>query len=130
MEKIYARFNWSPGWIADCPNCNKEPYDGTQRGRVAEIAKPGQPFVCSREYPDIHATMPMLYEGKTIFVPDEAKRKKAFERAQADGRVYEVVFPDDAKKIMRALQRRPRRAMNWWPGVTLEELKAENKEHK
>lgn len=129
MEKVHARYNWASGWVAECPHCNQGEYDGRQSRRVAEQVEPGRPMVCGKCYPGIRAQKLIEYQRHMVIVDDTERQNKAFQQALAAGRAYEVVFPKEKGEIMALLHLRPRRAMNWWPGITLRELRRENKEH-
>lgn len=128
MQQVKAYYNWLSGWIWDCPKCNDKPYDGT-KPNISEKAGKGKPGICSRCYPGIHAMMQANYEGRLVQVPDLSARARAYAEAEKRGEIYEVVFPRNEEKIMALLRKRPRKNMNWWPGISLKELQRENIEH-
>ena len=117
--KVYARLNWG-NWIADCPIHGEG---------IAEQVRPGEPFICSRCHPGIHAQMPVRFQGHVIQVPDVAGRAYAFQQAEWAGHLYEVVFPKNMPKIMERVRPRKLQHMNWRPGMTLKDLERENQEH-
>lgn len=124
MEKIYAQYNWAR-WIVICPVCAE---DG---GKVAVEVKPGDVFACPEEYPDLLAKTLVpnpRVKGALNSVPDIQLREDAMKQAEADGNVYQVVFPQDKAEIERVLRVRPRAGRNWWQGVPMRELIDENKE--
>ncbi len=119
---VYARLNWG-NWIADCP---------VHGEGIAELVEPGKDFICSRCYPNLHAEIRMhdpRILGKMISVPDLALRALTRNQAERMGHVYRVVFPKDMKAIMEIVGRRPLEHQNWRPGVSLADLRRENKEH-
>lgn len=120
-QKVQARLNWG-NWIADCPIHGEG---------IAEQVKPGEPFICSRCHPGIHATMPIRYEGHLIQVPDITVQALAREKAAQAGHIYDVVFPSEKErqKIMAAIRQRKVQHMNWRPGMTIADLERENREH-
>jgi len=129
MKKVDAFYNHFSGWIWACPVCNDKKYDGTFIP-VADKVVPGEPGVCSKCYPGVlGATSVEIRKG--VFVPgtDLNIRKRTVELAIADGRAYELVFPNDHEKIMKELRKRNRENMNFIPGETLADIVAENKAH-
>ena len=130
LPKVYARHNWASGWIADCPECNAHlpEFDGTDT-RVAEGVKPGEPFICSKCNPGLHAMMPVKFNNNVINVADFNLRQRAIEMAAEKGQVFEVVFPEEKEAIMSELRKRPPQNMNWHPGETVANLKRQNKKH-
>jgi hypothetical protein len=119
--------NWGK-WIADCPNCNETVNDGAIR--VAEAVKAGRDFICSREYPGIHATMTILYKGQRVQVPDDAARQAARQRAELDGQAFTVVFPAFKIRVEQQVRSRKLEHMNWRPGMTLADLDQEDEMRK
>jgi hypothetical protein len=122
MEKVYAEFNHAR-WIVRCPAC------AAQGVISAMVVVPGDVFICPEEYPDIlatafapHPSMP----GKFSSVTDDAMRQTARQTAIEAGMAYEIIFPAEKEQIERELRMRPRRARNWFPGVTLAEMQIEN----
>lgn len=119
---VEARLNWG-NWIADCPIHGEG---------VAELVKPGQDFICSRCYPGIHAQTRVPHPQNNalrISVPDIAAREEAIKLAEAEGHVYQVVFPKEMEQIMAIVRLRPLRNMNWRPGQSLADLRRENEEY-
>jgi len=120
-KKVYARLNWG-NWIADCP---------VHGEGIAEGVKPGatQTMICSRCHQGIHASMPVRVQGHTIRIPDPAVRELARKEAEQAGQIYEVVFPENIREIMRIVRKRKIQHINWRPGMTIADLQRENKEH-
>ena len=122
MEQVYAEYN-SARWIAICPGCLAQ---GIQ---AAMEVKPGDVFICPEEHPNIMAItlvpnprMPGAFNS----VADTALRTEARQAAIGAGEAYEVIFPAEKAEIERVLRVRPRAARNWWAGVPLSDLIAEN----
>lgn len=119
---VEARLNWGQ-WIADCP---------VHGEGVAEKVEPGQDFICSRCYPGIHAQILLQHPQDprlSIPVADVGMRGRARQQAEQDGRAYAVIFPKQREQIEAIVRLRKLANMNWRPGVTLADLKRENKEH-
>lgn len=119
---VKARLNWG-NWIADCPIHGEG---------VAEMVEPGKDFICSRCYPGVHAQKRIAHPqdlAQRISVPDLETREAEIKRAEADGHIYQVIFPPDVQKIMAIVRMRPLGNMNWRPGMTLDDLRNENKEN-
>jgi len=116
---VHARLNWGK-WIADCP---------VHGEGIAELVTPGQDFICSRCYPDIHAEIKVQNGRGQLRIPDFAMRATARQRAQDEGHLYKVVFPKNMEKILEVVRIRPLQNMNWIPGMTLDDLRRENKEN-
>jgi hypothetical protein len=120
-KKVIAFYNWNSKWTGECPVCGHGAY---------ESVAPGKPFICSRCYPGINATMLTMGENsRVISVPDMAARDMAYEKAVRENGLFDVVFPKNMEKIMAELRKRPMKNMNWYPGETLEDIIKENKEH-
>jgi hypothetical protein len=108
-------------WIADCP---------VHGEGVAEAVQPGVPFICSRCFPDIYATIPVQAPGGAVAqIPDVAMRRAARRRATEADQVYEVVFPTDKDEIEAQARVRPLENANWMPGMTVDDMRRENIEH-
>lgn len=122
MEQVYAEYN-SARWIAICPTCL------VQGIQAAMEVKPGDVFICPEEHPNIMAITlvpnPRL-PGAFNSVADTALRTEARQAAIGAGEAYEVIFPAEKAEIERVLRVRPRAARNWWTGVPLSDLIAEN----
>ncbi len=123
MEKVFAQVNHSR-WVAICPFCQA-------MGIVSavEVAAGDAVFVCPEEYPGTQANMLIPHarrKGAFVSVPDDDTRTQARQTAIAAEKAYEIVYPAEKAEIERVLRYRPRAARNWYPGVSLEELKAEN----
>lgn len=122
MEPVYAEYNYAR-WIAKCPKCLLE---GIQS---ALEVKPGDIFVCPEEYPNILATAlvpnPRI-SGAFNSVADLVLRSETRQAAIEAGEAYEVIFPEDKAEIERILRVRTRDGRNWWQGVPLTDLIAEN----
>lgn len=125
METTDAFYNHGR-WVAGCPKCAEE-------GRLVALqVKPGDLFVCPEEHPNLLAVtfIPNLrVKGAFNPIPDEALRKETFEQAVERGEGYEVIFPREWTSIEAALAGRPRAARNWFPGITIESIRAENEEY-
>lgn len=122
MKQVYAEMNHAR-WIAICPSCAAQGITAAMEVTV------GEPFICPEEHPDILATAfspnPRM-AGTFISVPDTVLREQARQAAIAAGEAYEVIFPREKKQIETLLRSRPRGARNWFQGVTLDEMTAEN----
>jgi hypothetical protein len=129
MKKVKAFYNHHSEWIWACPVCNKKEYDGTFIP-VADKAVPGEPGVCSKCYPEVLGAT-MVEVRKNVFVPgtDLNIRIATIEKADKEGRAYEIVFPKDKDKIMKELRKRDKANMNWLPGESLADIVKENKKH-
>lgn len=122
MEKVYAQLNHAR-WIVICPNC-------TQMGIIsASEVKPGDVFICVEEHPDLMKNMLVPHprtQGAFNSVPDDYAREEARQSALEAGECFEVVFPAEKPTIEAVLRERPVSARNWFPGVTVDELRVEN----
>jgi hypothetical protein len=122
MEQVYAEYNYAR-WIVKCPKCLLE---GIQS---AMEVKPGDIFVCPEEHPNILATAlvpnPRI-NGAFNSVADLVLRAETRQAAIAAGEAYEVIFPEEKAEIERILRVRTRDGRNWWQGVPLTDLIAEN----
>ncbi len=120
-NKVVAFYNWNSGWTAACPKCGRN---------ALEAVAPGKPFICSRCFPGIHATMQTSgKKGRIITIPDMAMREIAYKNAVKNNGLYEVIFPKNMNNIMQALMIRPPQNRNWYPHETLSDILRENKEH-
>lgn len=122
MEIAYAQYN-SARWIVLCPACLEQ---GIQ---AALEVKPGDVFICPEEHPNILATTLMpnpRMEGAFNSVADTVLRTEARQAAITAGESYEVIFPAEKAEIERVLRVRPRAARNWFAGIPLSDLLAEN----
>ena len=104
-------------WLVECPEDRKH-YNEVSSGQVD--------FICLGCYPDLRS---VLYRQRTDGllepVPDEAKR----EITKREAKHHEIIFPRDIPAIMELLRQRNVSEMNWLPGETLADLKAENTAH-
>jgi hypothetical protein len=123
MEQVFAQVNHGR-WIVICPRCQSLGIIS-----AAEVATDETMFVCPEEYPATHANMLIPHprqKGAFLSAPDKETRKQARQTAIDIGDAYEIVFPAEKTEIERLLRYRPRAARNWYPGVSVEELKTEN----
>jgi hypothetical protein len=110
-------------WVVRCPDDPK----GRHFGKV-ELGDTD--FVCPICYPDMLATaLKPLRDDLLMIVPDTIARQAAHDAADADGKVYSILFPEDPQTILDKVEQRPTEAMNWLPGETMDFLDAENIEH-
>lgn len=106
---LNARMNHGR-WIVDCPN---------PECRGAELARPGEPFVCS----DCHIQEAIEQGGVA------GASTRARQIAESRGEVYALHFPADKAAIEAALRPRPLESMNWTPGESQDLLRRENAAH-
>lgn len=104
-------------WLVDCPEC----------GSPILLKPENETAICPVCNPGVMATTfqrRQLRSGAEVFdlIPDHERRQD--ETAKA--RPFKVVIPKDWKKIFEMLRKRHVSFMNWLPGETLDDLKAEN----
>jgi hypothetical protein len=124
MKIIFAQYNHGR-WIGICPFCK-------QQGEIVALeVKPGDIFVCPNEYPNLLAKTLIpnpRVPGAFNSIPDKPLQEETHHAAVKAGNGYEVDFPSEKKEIERLLRYRPLQGRNWFPGVTLDDLRLENKE--
>ena len=116
-----AYMNWGV-WKWKCPDCGST--------NLAEND------ICQACFPEMKAMANQMKPGhenklRPLFVPvvDLEARQAERQRAQAAGKVWQVVFPQQRAAIEQALRPRLEQNMNWYPGDSLALLKADNKAH-
>jgi hypothetical protein len=60
---------------------------------------------------------------------DEDARAEARTRAEENGEVYDVLFPESKSEIIEVVKVRKLQNQNWIPGETVKFLKDENKKN-
>lgn len=102
-------------WLVDCPACG-----------APVLINPPEPALCGHCRPDAFAIMFVKRPGKEVYdpIPDQERRTEAKRLSS-----FKYELPKDWKKIFETLRNRPADKMNWLPGETLKDLKAENARH-
>ncbi len=104
-------------WLVDCPECGAPvPFDPKDGAAVCGVCFPGITAMAFAKRMDKY--------GRELYVPvpDTEKREEAMKKAKS----FKPVMPDDWKSLYEELRKRHISKMNWLPGETLNDLRAEN----
>jgi uncharacterized Zn finger protein (UPF0148 family) len=116
--KIQAYMN-NGRWLLDCPVCST-PLPAVESG-----------VICPRCHPGMLAKALRPLPNKTFRpVMDVEIVEKTRGEARARGEEYTPDFPRERSEIEKILRARPgTQNMNWIPTETLDDLRAQNREH-
>ena len=114
-------------WIVDCPKCGKLGATLAEPDiSVSPYSAIDGKYICPNCYPGMTKIKERGY-AKVSF--DEDARAEARTRAEENGEVYDVVFPDNKSEIIDVVKVRKHQHQNWQPGETIKFLKDENKKN-
>ena len=105
-------------WLVDCPDCGSA---------ILFSPKDGNRIVCGHCNPEVFAIMFVKRGGREIYdaVPDHERRA----RTRANAKAFTCILPDNWGELFETLRVRHVSNMNWLPGETLNDLRAENIQH-
>jgi len=118
MDTVQARLNHGR-WIWDCPDC-----------KAGNRVKPKDELVfCGSEkcYPGKVKKKLDVINGAVVEGIDFEAQKRAKRKAWAEGKVYEIEFPDNHAEIVKVLRKRKEEHQCWEPGETIEDLLLEER---
>ncbi|PKO02093.1 MAG: hypothetical protein CVU43_09750 [Chloroflexi bacterium HGW-Chloroflexi-5] len=112
-------------WIVDCPKCGKVGATLAEPNHlVAHYSAENGLFICHKCYPGMIVRSGVNANGSLKF--NATMRAVARQKAEKNGEIYRVIFPENRKEIELAVAKRAPDNQNWEPGETIEFLLEEN----
>ena len=106
-------------WMADCPKCG-----------APHATRGDETLICAACWPGLLAKKIVTDKfGAMVEAPHVEQMLETQQQAIEAGECWEVVYPPERAEIERILRPREIKYMNWMPGESLDDLRAENATH-